>query len=141
MVLGLGLGDGARAQSGCACQGAPAGTIVVGSMLGGTVVGAPISNGTIVGTPVAGSTVTDGVVVGSPVANGVVSGPVQGGVYPYSYWVAPPGQARGYVPYSDADQFPFHGRAYGNPGDRWSWYYMGGGDSRYLARYYYQLLR
>jgi len=39
------------------------------------------------------------------------------------------------------DQFPFHGRPYGSPNDRWSWYNMGGGSSRYLAKYYYPILR
>lgn len=57
----------------------------------------------------------------------------------YSYWVSP-GSARTYVPYAAVDQFPFRGRPYGNPTDRWSWYYMGGGNARYLARYYYPLL-
>lgn len=58
----------------------------------------------------------------------------------YSYWVANPGPARTYVSYGALDQFPFQGRPYGSPSDRWSWYYMGGGNSRYLTRYYYPLL-
>jgi hypothetical protein len=65
----------------------------------------------------------------------------QGTILPYSYWVTAPNPARVYVEYGAADQFPFYGRAYGNPGDRWSWYYMGGGSARYLARYHYPLLR
>jgi hypothetical protein len=72
---------------------------------------------------------------GSPIIQG------QGTILPYSYWVSAPNPARIYVEYGTADQFPFYGRPYGNPGDRWSWYYMGGGSSRYLARYYYPLLR
>src|SRR5947209_9675037 len=56
---------------------------------------------------------------------------------PYSYYAVAPAPARIYVPYGPNDQFPFLGRAYGNPGDRWSWYTLGGGSSRYLARYYY----
>jgi hypothetical protein len=65
----------------------------------------------------------------------------QGQVLPYSYWVSAPNPARIYVEYGASDQFPFQGRAYGSPSDRWSWYYMGGGDSRYLAKYYYPPLR
>jgi hypothetical protein len=72
---------------------------------------------------------------GSPIIQG------QGAILPYSYWVLAPNPSRIYVEYGTADQFPFYGRAYGNPSDRWSWYYMGGGSSRYLARYYYPLLR
>jgi hypothetical protein len=71
----------------------------------------------------------------------VTSYPAQGQVMPYSYWVSAPQPARVYVEYGANDQFSFHGRAYGNPSDRWSWYYMGGGDSRYLAKYYYPPLR
>ncbi|WP_165228366.1 hypothetical protein [Aquisphaera insulae] len=129
IVAGLGVVATAKAQS-CPCEGTVAGTI--GSS---TVVGSPI---------VGGSTIVGDVVTSVPsAAPGVVQGYGQGGVYPYSYWVAPPGQAREYVPYSASgtEPFPFYGRAYGSPGDRWSWYYMGGGDNRYLARYYYQLLR
>ena len=71
----------------------------------------------------------------------VTAFPAQGNVLPYSYWVAAPNPSRVYVEYGSVDQFPFYGRPYGNPGDRWSWYYMGGGNSRYLARYYYPPLR
>ncbi|MGZ3471271.1 MAG: hypothetical protein ACXWO1_17075 [Isosphaeraceae bacterium] len=83
--------------------------------------------------------------VSGPISGGVA--PVvttfstQGQVMPYSYWVSTPKPARIYVEYGAIDQFPFQGRAYGNPSDRWSWYYMGGGDSRYLAKYYYPPLR
>ena len=58
-------------------------------------------------------------------------------VPPYSYYAAWPWPARGYVPYGPGDAFPFYGRPYGHPYDRWTWPYMGGGYSRYLARYYY----
>jgi hypothetical protein len=58
-------------------------------------------------------------------------------VPPYSYYAAWPWPARGYVPYGPGDAFPFYGRPYGHPYDRWTWPYLGGGDSRYLARYYY----
>ncbi len=77
----------------------------------------------------------------TPVAPGVTTFPTQRQVMPYSYWVSAPKPARIYVEYGARDQFPFQGRAYGNPSDRWSWYYMGGGDSRYLAKYYYPPLR
>ena len=77
---------------------------------------------------------------GSPTPS-VTTYPPQAEVYPYSYWVSAPSPARVYVEYGTVDQFSFHGRPYGNPGDRWSWYYMGGGNNRYLARYYYPPLR
>ena len=69
------------------------------------------------------------------------STPPQQVLLPYSYYAVAPAPARVYVPYGANDQFPFLGRAYGNPGDRWSWYTLGGGSSRYLARYYYPPLR
>jgi hypothetical protein len=69
------------------------------------------------------------------------STPSQQILLPYSYYVVAPAPARVYVPYGANDQFPFLGRAYGNPGDRWSWYSLSGGSSRYLARYYYPPLR
>jgi hypothetical protein len=70
----------------------------------------------------------------------VIGGPVYSSsvyVAPYSYYVTLPRPARGYVPYGPGDAFPFYGRAYGHPYDPWTWPYMGGGYSRYLARYYY----
>ena len=69
------------------------------------------------------------------------STPPQQILLPYSYYAVAPAPARVYVPYGSNDQFPFLGRAYGSPGDRWSWYTLGGGSSRYLARYYYPPLR
>jgi len=96
------------------------------------------------------STVVTGGIVGQPVDSGVVIGgpatyvatssiaPAQGQILPYSYWVSSP--SRIYVEYGPGDQFPFHGRPYGSPNDRWSWYNMGGGSSRYLAKYYYPIL-
>lgn len=119
-------------------------------VIAGGVVGAPIVAGTIIGEPVVTSAI-----VGQPVVSGevltalpttyaapiVTTLPAQGQVMPYSYWVSAPNPARIYVEYGAIDQFPFHGRAYGSANDRWSWYYMGGGDSRYLAKYYYPPLR
>ena len=58
-------------------------------------------------------------------------------IWPYSYYAAWPGPARGYVPYGPGDQFPFYGQPYGHPYDRWTWSYMGGGYNRSLARYFY----
>jgi hypothetical protein len=77
---------------------------------------------------------------GSSIGAGSVP-PAQQVLLPYSYYAVAPAPARIYVPYGQNDQFPFLGRAYGNPGDRWSWYTLGGGSSRYLARYYYPPLR
>lgn len=104
------------------------------------------SSPVITGGPVIlGASVAPPVVLGEGVvATSIVSGPAApagGQVLPYSYYVTSPSPARIYVDYGPGDQFPFYGRAYGNPGDRWSWYYMGGGDRRYLAKYYYPLLR
>jgi hypothetical protein len=56
-------------------------------------------------------------------------------VYPYSYYAALPGPARGYVAYG-ANDFPFHGVPYGHPYDPWTWPYMSGSYSRGMARYY-----
>jgi hypothetical protein len=92
--------------------------------------GAGLAAGTYASGPISGGS--------APV---VTTFPTQGQVMPYSYWVSAPKPARIYVEYGASDQFPFQGRAYGNPSDRWSWYYMGGGDSRYLAKYYYPPLR
>jgi hypothetical protein len=58
-------------------------------------------------------------------------------IWPYSYYAAWPGPARGYVPYGPSDQFAFYGQPYGHAYDRWTWAYMGGGYNRSLARYYY----
>jgi hypothetical protein len=124
----------AGAQSTCVYDAA--GRCIAGSVVAGQVVSQPPIAGTIVGQP-AGS----GVVSGGPVTYVGTSSalPAQGQVLPYSYWVSSP--ARIYVEYGRADQFPFLGRPYGSPNDRWSWYTMGGGAGRYLARYYYPILR
>ena len=71
----------------------------------------------------------------------VTTFPTQGAGHAVQLLGFGPETARIYVEYGASDQFPFQGRAYGNPSDRWSWYYMGGGDSRYLAKYYYPPLR
>ena len=77
----------------------------------------------------------------STLAPVVTSFPARQQVLPYSYWVLAPNPSRVYVDYGEIDRFPFYGRPYGNPSDRWSWYYLGGGDSRYLAKYYYPILQ
>ena len=92
------------------------------------------------GAGLAAGTYVSGLISGGA-APVVMTFPTQGQVMPYSYWVSAPKPARIYVEYGAIDQFPFQGRAYGNPSDRWSWYYMGGGDSRYLAKYYYPPLQ
>jgi hypothetical protein len=71
---------------------------------------------------------------------GVIGGPAQisqAYVPPYSYYAAWPRPARIYVPSGPGAEFPFYGRAYGHPYDRWTWTYLGGGYDRNLARYYY----
>ncbi len=92
--------------------------------------------GGFVGQPVIGGSASAG-----PITTIFAPAPAQGRILPYSYWVTTPQPARIYVEYGANDRFPFYGRPYGSPNDRWSWYYMGGGDSRYLARYYYPPLR
>ncbi len=56
----------------------------------------------------------------------------------YSYYATPPGlPARVYVGYPGASEpFPFYGRPYGNPSDRWSWSTLGGMGGA-PARYFY----
>ncbi|MFO0911142.1 MAG: hypothetical protein U0794_22850 [Isosphaeraceae bacterium] len=62
-----------------------------------------------------------------------------GVVSPYSYYAAiPPTQPRTYVGYGN-DIFPFYGRPYGSPNDRWSWNTLAAGNP--LARYYYAPVR
>jgi hypothetical protein len=119
--------------------------VIVGGLLSvpvvtGTFTGEPIVSGGSGGQPVVSGEVLTAMST-TLVAPVVTTFPMQGEVMPYSYWVSAPKPARIYVEYGASDQFPFQGRAYGNPSARWSWYYMGGGDSRYLAKYYYPPLR
>jgi hypothetical protein len=60
--------------------------------------------------------------------------------YPYNYYVAHPYPARDYVGYGTND-FPFYGRPYGKPTDRWTWPFLSGSEARTLARYYYPPVR
>jgi hypothetical protein len=115
--------------------GLAAGTYVSGPMAPGTVAGQPVFSGGLIGQPGVSGRMSMTTI---PV---ITTSSTQGQVLPYSYWVSVPQPARIYVEYGSTDQFPFRGRAYGSPNDRWSWYYMGGGDSRYLAKYYYPPLR
>lgn len=52
----------------------------------------------------------------------------------YSYYAAPGQPAREYV---GPSAFPFYGKPYGHPNDRWSWGYLSGGYQGALSRYYY----
>ena len=61
-------------------------------------------------------------------------------IRPYSYYVAAPGQARGYYGYGQ-DEFPYYGRAYGHPYDPWTWPYMAGYYQNSLNRYYEPVLK
>ncbi|AGA27706.1 hypothetical protein [Singulisphaera acidiphila] len=73
----------------------------------------------------------------------VVAGPTFADPFyvpPYSYYAAYPGPARGYVGYGTSD-FPFYGRPYGGPSDRWSWAAMSTNGNGVLARYYYPPVR
>ena len=129
--------------------------IMVGRTEGQQYTGTKETNGTCASGPVSvgsvlSQAVPSGGIVGQSVVSrgfpttatpGVASYSTQGQILPYSYWVTAPQPARIYVEYGATDQFSFQGRAYGSPNDRWSWYYMGGGNGRYLARYYYPLLR
>lgn len=107
--------------------------------------GVPFHGGGSVTTPMTAAGVRGGLVGLPHSAGGMVAGGAPGSmtppsILPYSYY-ASPGPARVYVGYGPLDPFPFHGRPYGSPGDRWSWYTMGGGAGRYLARYYFPPLR
>ena len=65
----------------------------------------------------------------------VYSAPPSSRVYTYSYYAAAPGSpARVYV---GPPQFPFYGKPYGHPNDRWSWQAMSDNGYGTLARYYY----
>jgi hypothetical protein len=130
VVAGLSLAASVGAQQPSGARAAAGGS--------SSRIGRPTTTGTSTGQPIDRRVVTQAPV--SSAVPGVSVPATSGGVWPYSYYVLSPYPARGYVDYGPLDQFPFHGRAYGNPGDRWSWYYMGGGDRRYLAKYYYPLL-
>ncbi len=119
------------------------GPIVSQSIVAGGLPDAPIVTGTFLGEPggFVGRPVIGGSASAGPITTTFAPAPAQGRILPYSYWVTAPQPARIYVQYGANDQFPFYGRPYGSPNDRWSWYYMGGGDSRYLARYYYPPLQ
>ena len=115
--------------------GLAAGTYVSGPISAGAVGGQPLSAAGLVSQPLVNQEIL------TTTASRATTFPMDGRVMPYSYWVSAPQPGRIYEQYGPSDQFPFRGRAYGSPNDRWSWYYMGGGDSRYLARYYYPPLR
>ncbi len=132
LVVSLAL-LGGRTEAQMTCDCAPGVHSSAPVLQGGTWTGPVTAGGITVGQPIV--TETSGF---QPVVAGT-SG--TGRILPYSYYVTAPAPARVYEGFGPTDQFPFYGRAYGNPGDRWSWYYMGGGDRRYLAKYYYQLLR
>lgn len=127
-------GQPVRAQQNCACST----SAVVESQ--------PIPYRGIATQPaVVGSLVMEASTPGTvstiqPKLSGNPAGAAGGRMAEYSYWVANPGPARTYVSYGPVDQFPFRGNPYGSPNDRWSWYNMGGGNNRYLTRYYYPLL-
>ena len=132
--------DEAKAQQ-YSSAGLVAGSYVNGANSGGTVVNPTAVAGGLVSRPSISGEVLTAMPAATPAASAVSTFPAQGQVFPYSYWASAPQPARVYVEYGASDQFRFQGRAYGSPSDRWSWYYMGGGDSRYLARYYYRPLR
>jgi len=61
---------------------------------------------------------------------------VPGQVKPYSYYVLPSGvPSREYS--GEPTVFPFYGKPYGHPYDRWTWTYMTGPNDSVLSRYYY----
>jgi len=116
-------------------------------VLGGIIQDQPVATGEVftpVPIPTFAPVVTGEAIMPAPVPTltpVVTSLPAVQQVLPYSYWVLAPNPSRVYVEYGEIDRFPFYGRPYGNPSDRWSWYYLGGGDSRYLAKYYYPILQ
>ncbi len=56
-------------------------------------------------------------------------------ILPYSYYGVPSWQPARI--YEGPAVFPFYGRPYGHPYDRWTWPYISGGYDANLARYYY----
>jgi len=116
-------------------------------VLGGISQDQPVATGEVftpVPIPTFAPVVTGEAIMPAPVPTltpVVTSLPAVQQVLPYSYWVLAPNPSRVYVEYGEIDQFPYQGRAYGNPSDHWSWYYLGGGGSRYLAKYYYPILQ
>ena len=54
---------------------------------------------------------------------------------PYSYFAAFPEPARQYVGFGN--DFPFYGRPYGHPYDRWTWQYLGNANVEALTSYDY----
>ena len=115
--------------------------VAAGSSMSGPILPGPIVNQTMYSRGLSAQPLVSGDVLSAAPTSVITTFPTQGQVLPYSYWVSAPQPARIYVEYGTTDQFPFRGRAYGSPNDRWSWYYMGGGGSRYLAKYYYPILR
>jgi hypothetical protein len=147
-----------KAQQPCNCAGAgvyPSGPVYPTTMASEPIVSQAVVSQPVVTEFVASAPILGGIIQDQPVATGevftpapiptvapvVTSLPAVQQVLPYSYWVLAPNPSRVYVEYGEIDQFRYQGRAYGNPSDRWSWYYLGGGDSRYLAKYYYPILQ
>lgn len=58
-----------------------------------------------------------------------------GYVPPYSYFAAPPGQPARI--YEGPTGYPYYGKPYGHPYDRWTWPYKSGAPDANLERYYY----
>jgi hypothetical protein len=149
---------GVKAQQPCTCATAEvyaSGLAYPTALVSEPIVSQAVASQPVVTEFVASAPMLGGIIQDQPVVTGevfmptpiptvapvVTSLPAQEQVMPYSYWVLAPNPSRVYVEYGELDRFPYHGRAYGNPSDRWSWYYLGGGDSRYLARYYYPILQ
>jgi hypothetical protein len=61
-------------------------------------------------------------------------------LFSYSYYAAAPYPPREYVGYGIND-FPYYGRPYGSPSDRWSWPIMAYPSYGALAHYYYPPVR
>ena len=133
------------------------GRYVAGSVVTGQVPSQPLAPGTVVASPsspvnIVGQPIVTGGVVGEPVNFGrrdrragdlrrdLDSRASPGPDHAVQLLGLAPAPSRVYVQYGPGDQFPFHGSPYGSPNDRWSWYTMGGGSGRYLAKYYYPIL-
>ena len=57
---------------------------------------------------------------------------------PYDYYLAPYGlPAREYVGLGTTGDYPFYGRAYGNPSSPWSWSALQNYPDSRLVRYFY----
>jgi hypothetical protein len=132
-VTGPSMGVGSPVTLG---SGAPAAGVTVGGPYVGS--GAPAAAVTTRGA-YAPTTGSGSLTTSYPSQNwAVFNAPAPSRTFYYSYYAAPGVAAREYV---GPPEFPFYGRPYGHPTDRWSWANLSAGPQGSLARYYYAPVR